>query len=249
MLHRTRYGKKLAGWSAVLFCMLLAQAQGATFKAFGPALYVRGKDAPSVQSSRFSVQNPNMQYTLAVVNGAGSYAPVASATISINGVVVVGEQDFSQHPHVISKPVLLHASNLLSVELRSDPGGAISLQIMGVDDDPPTITASVSPQPNPAGWNHTPVTVTFSCSDASTPVTCPAPVSVDTQGANQPVSGTAVDGAGLTATATVSVSIDWTAPVISASLTPAPNSAGWKDRKSTRLNSSHYSRSRMPSSA
>ncbi|HEU5334335.1 MAG TPA: Ig-like domain-containing protein, partial [Terriglobales bacterium] len=227
MLHRTRYGKHVAGWVAVLFCSLLGQAYGAGFKAYGPQVYVRSKDAPSVQSSRFTVRYPNTQYTLYVVNGAGGYVPVASAVVSINGVVVVGEQDFNEHPHVISRPVLLQGSNLLSVDLRSNPGGAISVQIMGVDDDPPTITASVSPQPDANGWNNTPVTVTFSCSDASTPVTCPAPVTVNSEGANQPVSGTAVDGAGLTATATVSLNIDLTGPVVSATLSPVPNSAGW----------------------
>lgn len=227
MLHRTPYGKNAAGWLAVMFCLLLGQAFGGNFKAYGPQVYVRSRQAPSMQSTRFTVQNSRTQYTLYVVNGAGGYAPVASAVVSINGAVVVGEQDFNAHPHVISKPVLLQGSNLLSVELHSDPGGAISVQIMGVDNEPPTITAAVSPQPNAGGWNHTPVTVTFSCSDANTTVTCPPPVTVNTEGANQPVTGTAVNGVGLTASATVSVSIDLSAPLITASVTPQPNSAGW----------------------
>ena len=71
MLHRTRYGKHVAGWVAVLFCSLLGQAYGVGFKAYGPQVYVRSKDAPSVQSSRFTVRYPNTQYTLYVVNGAG----------------------------------------------------------------------------------------------------------------------------------------------------------------------------------
>lgn len=230
MRHRTHYRHSAATWTAVLLCLLLGQAYGGvSFKAYGPQVYVRSKGAPVTQTTQFSVKNPNTQYTLYVVNGASPYAPVASAVVSINGAVVLSDKDFNEHPHAISRPLKLGSNNSLSVQLRSDPGGAISVEILGLDDDPPGITASVSPQPNAAGWNNTPVTVTFSCSDAYMNVTCPAPVTVDTQGANQIISGTAVDTVGLSATTSVTVNLDFTPPTISSTLSPAPNSSGWNN--------------------
>ena len=87
----------------------------------------------------------------------------------------------------------------------------------------PTITATLSPAPNAAGWNDSNVTVTFTCTPGSYAIqTCPAPVVVSTEGANQPVSGTVVDASGATANANVSVNLDKTPPTITAVVTPAP---------------------------
>ena len=92
---------------------------------------------------------------------------------------------------VIEKPVILESSNTLSVEVRGKPGGVIAIQIIGIDDDPPTITATAEPLPNAAEWNNTDVTVSFDCSDSTSGVaTCPQPVTVATEGANQEITGT-----------------------------------------------------------
>jgi RHS repeat-associated protein len=81
---------------------------------------------------------------------------------------------------------------------------------------PPSISASASPSPNNHGWNNSTVTVTFTCTAGSYPVqTCPAPIPVSTQGANQVISGTVVDTAGNTNTAKVTLNIDLTAPAVS----------------------------------
>ncbi|HKT70867.1 MAG TPA: Ig-like domain-containing protein, partial [Terriglobales bacterium] len=231
MLHRSQY--RHTAWIAVLVCLLLGQAYGISFKAYGPQTFMRSKDAPWAQSVQFSVKYPNTQYTLVVVNGANPYRPVEAAVIRLNGQVVLRERDFDDHRRAISKPVALQSSNQLSVELRGEPGGAITVEILGVDNDPPSITASVSPQPNATGWNNSPVTVTFACSDTFMEVTCPAPVTVDSQGANQVVSGTTVDTAGLTATTSVTLNLDLTPPAISAVANPAPNSSGWNNSNVT----------------
>jgi hypothetical protein len=92
-----------------------------------------------------------------------------------------------------------------------------------VDTTAPTITGARAPAANGAGWNHTDVTVTFTCSDAggSGVKSCgPTPQVVSTEGAGQSRTGTAADNAFNTASATVGgISIDKTAPLV----TPPPN--------------------------
>jgi hypothetical protein len=75
------------------------------------------------------------------------------------------------------------------------------------------VSVLVEPPPNAAGWHNTDVTVTFTCSDAASGVaTCPTPVLVATEGADQLVSGTATDRAGNSSSTSVTVSLDKTLP-------------------------------------
>jgi predicted extracellular nuclease len=78
----------------------------------------------------------------------------------------------------------------------------------------PTISASRSPAANANGWNNGDVTVTFTCDDPlSSLVSCPSPVTVTTEGANQSVSRSVQTKGGATITAGVTgISIDRTMP-------------------------------------
>jgi RHS repeat-associated protein len=165
------------------------------------------------------VRNPNTQYTLKVFNGGLQDTQtelVSSGFVTVNGVQVVGPSNFNQNVAEVDVPVTLQGSNTIAVQVRGQPGGLLTIEIIGVDNDPPTIQATVSPAPNAAGWNNSNVTVSFTCGDATSGVaTCPAPVTVTTEGANQTVSGTAVDAAGNTASTSVAVSLDKTPPTLS----------------------------------
>jgi Beta-propeller repeat/Glucodextranase, domain B/Bacterial Ig-like domain (group 2) len=87
----------------------------------------------------------------------------------------------------------------------------------------PGITASPSPGPNSAGWNNSAVTVTFACVPGAAPIqSCTSPVVVSTEGANQVVTGTAVDTANNTATAGDTVNLDLTPPGLTI-VSPANN--------------------------
>ena len=68
---------------------------------------------------------------------------------------------------------------------------------------------------NASGWNNTDVTVSFSCADALSGVDgCSTPLTLATEGLAQVVSGSVSDLAGNTASTSVSLNIDKTAPQV-----------------------------------
>src|SRR2546426_157525 len=84
-----------------------------------------------------------------------------------------------------------------------------------IDLGPPSISATLTPAPNANGWNNSPVTVHFDCSDPGAGIaTCPPDQAVSTDGFDQNVTGTATDRAGNTAVVFARVNIDRTAPAL-----------------------------------
>ncbi len=159
---------------------------------------------------------------------------VSAAVITLNGVRVVDTDDFKNVVSVLNVPIILLASNQISVEVLGRTSGKITVQIFGVDNNPPTIKATVSPAPNAAGWNNTNVTVTFTCSDAISGIaTCPQPQKVTTEGANQIISGTATDNAGNKASTSITLTMDKTPPSVRATTSPGPNPKSWNNSNVT----------------
>lgn len=91
----------------------------------------------------------------------------------------------------------------------------VTTQTLRIDTTPPTITATVSPAANAAGWRNQLTRVSFSCTDATSGVAvCPADVEL-LEGPDQSAAGTATDEAGHTATATATgIDVDLTAPEV-----------------------------------
>jgi hypothetical protein len=148
--------------------------------------------------------------------------------VFLNGVQVIGPANFNQSVSEVNVTIFPGLTNTLSVQVRGKAGGVLTVQVIGVDKDPPIITTSVSPSPNPAGWNNSPVTVTFTCSDKTSGVaSCPSPVTVSTEVANQVISGTATDLAGNTAASSVTINLDMTPPTIVGTISPPPDDGGW----------------------
>ena len=157
---------------------------------------------------------------------SGSIVDASPVTVTVEGATVP-----LQGNTFTSAAITLGATGpqVLHVTATDAAGNSSEATItLKIDRTPPVISGSITPVPNASGWNNTAVTVTFTCSDADSGIaTCPAPVPVDVEGADQSILGTAVDKAGNTAQATVKVSIDKTAPLITATPAPAPNPAGW----------------------
>jgi hypothetical protein len=172
---------------------------------------ITGAAAPAANSAGWN--NTSVTVTWTCVSGT---APIAS-TSSPSVVTTEG------------------ANQVVTGTCTDVAGNSASASVtVNLDKTPPTITASASPAPNAAGWNTSAVTVTFTCADSLSGVaTCPAPQVVSTPGANQVVQGTAVDAAGNSASAQVTLNISETLPMILASVSPAANAAGWNNSNVT----------------
>ena len=116
-----------------------------------------------------------------------------------------------------SAPQGTHTYYVTAVNAGGESGPSNSISVL-IDRTPPQITYSVSPAPNSTGWNNTAVIVTFTCGDNGTGVgiaSCTAPVTLNTNGTNQTVTGTAVDNAGNTASVTTTaINIDQSVPMV-----------------------------------
>jgi hypothetical protein len=145
-------------FSLLLIGMAPSPTYGGTFVAFGPANYTRPSGSPVTVTSTFSVLNPATQYTLKAFNGGmqnDQTELVAQTVVTLNGVQIINSSNFSSSTAEVDIPVSLQSANTLTVELRGKPGGVLTIEVVGVDNDPPTIRAVVSPVPNTANWNNT----------------------------------------------------------------------------------------------
>ncbi|MDD5558597.1 hypothetical protein [Candidatus Methylomirabilis sp.] len=123
------------------------------------------------------------------------------------------------------------------------------VSIVGLDTTPPTITASVSQAPNAAGWNNTNVTVTLTAQD-EVGGTGVKEISYSLNGAQ--TGGNAVAGSNVSVTISaegtttltyfakdnagnqeapksLTIRVDKTPPMVTASRTPNPNASGWSN--------------------
>ncbi len=134
----------------LLFGLLaFANAHAIQITPFGPTHYTRQSGAPVEETASFTVDNLNGSFTLTVHNGGleddatlGKY--VSSSTITINGVVVLGPQNFNQNVTVLNVPVSLLSSNQLVVKLNGKPGGVITVEINGEVNSAPVADAGIN---------------------------------------------------------------------------------------------------------
>lgn len=101
---------------------------------FGPQYYERSTGKPVTETAQFSVEEPDLSYTLHIYNGgAGSHFRdnVSSAVVQLNGEYVVTPDDFNKHTSHIQKPVNLSTDNTIKVELRGKPGSNMTIEIVG----------------------------------------------------------------------------------------------------------------------
>lgn len=193
------------------------QLERGLFLAYGPADFVRSAGKPAPDLRNFSLPNTQTEYRLQIFNGGlnSQFAGASSAVVTVNGRQIASPADFNQNVRLIERALIPATENSLAVELRSAPKTGLTLRVVGVDTQPPTITAAAAPSANALGWNNTDVTVSFSCGDSISGIeNCPSPVTVTGEGAAQLITGTATDRAQNSSEASLTINLDKTSPVL-----------------------------------
>jgi len=206
--------------------------EGANQSVTGTATDAAGNSATATVGS-ISIDKTKPTLTFAALNPAPNAAGwnKTDVTIGYTPADALSGVDSSSPANPLS--FTAEGANLTQTVTVVDKAGnsnTFPSPVVKIDKTAPVINGSRTPDGNANGWNNTDVTVHFTASDALSGMASLTPDTVlSGEGANQSVTGTAVDAAGNSATATVgSISIDKTKPTLTfAALSPAPNDAGW----------------------
>ena len=129
-------------YAAVLFLLVagVVDVSAGTFTLFGPQTFTRKTGEPVVE--RVTFQAPTTSGYVLKVESDG----VASAIVTLHGATVLTTNDFRPSVTAFQKAVTLRTpSNVLTVELRSEPGTWVRFSIVGTDNDAPNIRAAAAP--------------------------------------------------------------------------------------------------------
>jgi hypothetical protein len=114
--------------AVLLFCFLVCTASAVEVTLLGPKKYARTTGAPNVYTDSFPGRLG--QGTLIVKSGdANGNNQISSAIIKINGTQILGPSDFNQNVYEKNISINLIENNKISLELRSQPGSYLIVQI------------------------------------------------------------------------------------------------------------------------
>ncbi len=222
-------------WRVAALVLLFGQAAGALSQTpdtlvFGPKLYQRSGKVVTVTDTFSVPSSVAAPFNLHIQNGDASGAHrVTSATVTLNGVQVIGASDFSGPAPSLDRTVTLSGgNNVLAVQIVEPSGGLFTLSILGTR----ILTVPTSLTPNP-------LAITAGASGNLTAALAPAPIasgvlavaSANTGVATVPAS--VAFGAGQTSVtvpvsgvtpgnATVTASLNGTTASATVQVTPAP---------------------------
>lgn len=98
---------------------------------FGPEVYTRGTGKPQKTVKTFAVNTGHVPFALSIKNGDEKKQRVSSAVIEINGIQVLGPEEFDKQIDEIRAHVKLKEQNEIAVEVRGEPGTFLTVTILG----------------------------------------------------------------------------------------------------------------------
>ncbi len=109
---------------------------------FGPHQFIRAKGKPIEETIEFDLSSQFISpFSLNLINGNpdGSNR-VDSAIVRLNETVVFDQNDFNEQISSLSKEISLLSVNTLGVKLMGAPDDHLTIDILGYDNIPPTVT-------------------------------------------------------------------------------------------------------------
>jgi protocatechuate 3,4-dioxygenase beta subunit len=206
--------------------------EGASQTVTGTATDKAGNTSTATATVNIDKTAPTILYSLTPAANANGWNN-GNVTVTFNCV------DALSGVNSCSSPVTLTAegANQTVTGTVTDKAGntASVTATVSIDKTAPTISYTIAPTANANGWEKSNVTVTFTCTDSLSGIqTCPSPVVLSTDGANQTVTATTIDKAGnSTSVTTTPINLDKTAPTITYTASPAPNANGWNNSNVT----------------
>lgn len=153
----------------LFFCIFIGTPFAAEMTRLGPKQYIRTSGSPDIFTDSFTaIPGEGM---LIVKNGAidGSDRitdAISSASIFLNGVKILGTNDFNQNVYLLQAPVDLGENNSITVELGSSPRSFLTIEVtQGQQQEKPAVTFTADPENIPPGGLST---LTWSSANADT---------------------------------------------------------------------------------
>ncbi|WP_310452626.1 RHS repeat-associated core domain-containing protein, partial [Sulfuritalea sp.] len=126
------------------------EARGEAIVVFGPKTYTRGNGGPDVYRESIAIPaGVAGPWKLRLENGDedrhGRHGNrVSSGSLHIDGVEVLGPNDFNRDDYVIEKRVDLTPASQFELRLAGKPGGRVTLSFLGVEQKP--IPVAIDPR-------------------------------------------------------------------------------------------------------
>ena len=113
-------------------------------------VFQRASGSPFIDVEEFNKHAYEADYTIQVHNGGYSgeyelveYSEVSSARVWLNGELIFAPKDFNKAVTYLEKPISLLDVNKLEVEVASQPGSALIINVVGiVHNSPPSIVSA-----------------------------------------------------------------------------------------------------------